>query len=88
MELRLPPIRDLNLSQQEFPRDERLAKVLAHCQILCAFADHYASVAPSPDQSEVAHMVDRAVEVIDILKEYRRASYPSPTPAPAPLPAP
>ncbi|KAG9102274.1 hypothetical protein FS749_009614 [Ceratobasidium sp. UAMH 11750] len=88
MELRLPPIRDLNLSQQGFPRDERLAKVLTHCQILCAFADHYASVAPSPDQSEVAQMVDRAVEVIDILNEYRHASYPSPTPDPAPLPAP
>ncbi|KAG9098192.1 hypothetical protein FS749_004442 [Ceratobasidium sp. UAMH 11750] len=88
MDLRLPPIRNLHLSQCDHPRDEHLAKVLAHCQVLCAFADHYASAAPSPDQSEVADMVDRAVEVIDTLQEYRRASYPSPTPAPAPLPAP
>ncbi|KAG8742742.1 hypothetical protein FRC10_000956 [Ceratobasidium sp. 414] len=104
MELRLPPIRDLNLSQAEYPppRDERLAKILAHCQALCAFADHYgqspphpsrifsffaATVAPNPDQSEVAQMVDRAVEVIDILQDYRRTSYPPP-PAPAPAPPP
>ncbi|KAG9097680.1 hypothetical protein FRC06_007302 [Ceratobasidium sp. 370] len=89
MELRLPPIRDLNLSQTAYPppRDERLAKILAHCQALCAFADHYASVAPNPDQSEVAQMVDRAVEVIAILEDYRRASYPAPA-APAPPPAP
>ncbi|KAG9093873.1 hypothetical protein FS749_013603 [Ceratobasidium sp. UAMH 11750] len=86
MELRLPPIRDLHLSHSEYLCDERLAKVLANCQVLWAFADHYASDVPSPDQSEVAHMVDCAVEVIDILKKYHRALYPSPTPAPAPLP--
>ncbi|KAG9085870.1 hypothetical protein FRC06_003379 [Ceratobasidium sp. 370] len=89
MELRLPPIRDLNLSQTDYPppRDDRLAKILAHCQALCAFADHYASVAPNPDQSVVAQMVDRAVEVIAILEDYRDASYPPPA-APVPPPAP
>ncbi|KAG8737272.1 hypothetical protein FRC12_017212 [Ceratobasidium sp. 428] len=82
MRLQLPPIRDLHLSQPDYalppPRDERLAKVLAHCQALCAFADHYATVAPSPDQSEMAQMIQRAVEVIDILRDYKDAACPPP----------
>ncbi|KAG9124100.1 hypothetical protein FRC07_012841 [Ceratobasidium sp. 392] len=102
MELRLPPIRDLHLSQPDYspppPRDERLAKVrplvtqqrphldakqvLSLCQSLCSFAEHYASpVASNPDQSEIAQMVARAVEVITILEDYKRASCPPPAAA-------
>ncbi|CAE6341005.1 unnamed protein product [Rhizoctonia solani] len=88
MELRLPPIRDLNLhddmrqpahpppSQGPVVRDERLQKVLSHCQALCAFADHYATAPPPPQSPEVTQMVDRAVEVINILKEYKEANCP------------
>ncbi|KAG8691373.1 hypothetical protein FRC11_004585 [Ceratobasidium sp. 423] len=85
MELRLPPIRDLNLHddmrQPAVLRDERLQKVLSHCQALCAFADHYASVPPPPNPPEVAEMVERAVEVIHILKEYKEATCPPSAPA-------
>ncbi|CAE6472436.1 unnamed protein product [Rhizoctonia solani] len=84
MELRLPPIRDLNLHDDNQPavlRDERLQKVLSHCQALCAFADHYASAPPPPNPPEVAEMVERAVEVIHILKEYKEATCPPSAPA-------
>ncbi|CAE6492897.1 unnamed protein product [Rhizoctonia solani] len=93
MELRLPPIRDLNLhddmrqpahpapTQGPVVRDERLQKVLGHCQALCAFADHYASSPPPPNPPEVAQMVDRAVEVITILQEYKQATCPPSAPA-------
>ncbi|KAF8672239.1 zinc finger binding DNA consensus sequence [AT]GATA[AG] [Rhizoctonia solani] len=108
MELRLPPIRDLNLhddvrqpahpapSQGPVVRDERLqkvgplyhrpdhptyfAQVLSHCQALCAFADHYATAPPPPQSPEVTQMVDRAVEVINILKEYKEAHCPPSAP--------
>ncbi|CAE6405107.1 unnamed protein product [Rhizoctonia solani] len=93
MELRLPPIRDLNLhddmrqpahpapSQGPVVRDERLQKVLSLCQALCAFADHYASTPPPPGPPEIAQMVDRAVEVITILQEYKQAICPPSAPA-------
>ncbi|CAE6501508.1 unnamed protein product [Rhizoctonia solani] len=93
MELRLPPIRDLNLHddmrQPAHPpsqgppvvRDERLQKVLTLCQALCAFADHYASTPPPPGPPEIALMVDRAVEVITILQEYKQAICPPSPPS-------
>ncbi|CAE6469751.1 unnamed protein product [Rhizoctonia solani] len=110
MELRLPPIRDLNLhddmrqlahpapSQGPVVRDERLqkvgltchrpdpghgtyfAQVLSHCKALCAFADHYATAPPPPQSPEVTQMVDRAVEVINILREYKEANCPPSAP--------
>ncbi|KAB5590324.1 GATA zinc finger domain-containing protein 10 [Ceratobasidium theobromae] len=95
MDLRLPPIRDLHLDDEAPVRDERLQRVLNHCQALCAFADHYASAPPPPNPPEVAQMVDRAVEVITILQEYKNATCPPPRApkrpwedAPEPRPAP
>ncbi|KDN35905.1 hypothetical protein RSAG8_11213, partial [Rhizoctonia solani AG-8 WAC10335] len=93
MELRLPPIRDLNLhddvrqpahpapSKGPVVRDKRLQQVLTHCQALCAFADHYASAPPPSSPPEITHMVDRAVEVITILQEYKQATCPPSAPA-------
>ncbi|CAE7112896.1 unnamed protein product [Rhizoctonia solani] len=92
MEFRLPPIRELNLhddvrqpahpasSQEPVLRDERLQKVLVLCKALCSFAEHYA-VAPPPPNPEVLQMVDRAVEVITILRDYKQSLCPPSAPA-------
>ncbi|KAF8748444.1 zinc finger binding DNA consensus sequence [AT]GATA[AG] [Rhizoctonia solani] len=90
MELRLPPIRDLNLHddvrQPAHPAPSQGGRWYAtsdfksHCQALCAFADHYATAPPPPQSPEVTQMVDRAVEVINILKEYKEAHCPPSAP--------
>ncbi|KAF8595736.1 hypothetical protein BDV93DRAFT_88674 [Ceratobasidium sp. AG-I] len=101
MELRLPPIRELQLTPQqyaEYPypkfqsyaqpdpsaprsRDERLSKVLNHCKVLCAFADHYAAAPPNTDPPEIAQMVEHALQVIAILEDYKRSICPPAPPA-------
>ncbi|KAG8716748.1 hypothetical protein FRC08_008863 [Ceratobasidium sp. 394] len=74
----LPPVCNLHSTQPGAPPscDERLAKVHAHCQTLCALAGHHATVSPNPDWTEITQMVEHAVEVIAILEEYNHALYP------------